>query len=131
MPCKPGPGPKEQEEMRDAMKDRISLRNPGGIWVLRAGDAVLGESRNAVELTEGNRAPVIYFPRGDIATVFLDPSDRRSHCPKKGDAEWFSIVTAAGRIEDAVWSYPNPPEDLARIAGLLAFDDERVTVERI
>lgn len=113
------------------MVDNIRMRNPGGLWVLRAGDAVLGESRNTVELTEGNRAPVTYFPRDDIAMVFLDPSPRQSHCPLKGAATWFSIVTPAGRIEDAVWSYDTPPEALARIAGHLAFDAERVTIEQL
>jgi len=113
------------------MVDEIRLRNAGGTWVLRAGDAVLGESRTAVEMTEGSRAPVIYFPRNDIAMVFLDPSPRQSHCPKKGDATWYSIVTPAGRIEDTVWSYETPPEALSRIAGYLAFDAERVTVEQL
>jgi uncharacterized protein (DUF427 family) len=113
------------------MADDIRMRNPGGLWVLRAGDAVLGESRDTVELTEGSRAPVIYFPRADIAMVFLDPSPRQSHCPKKGDATWFSIVTPAGRIEDAVWSYDSPPEALGRISGHLAFDADRVTIEQL
>ena len=113
------------------MADDIRMRTAGGTWVLRAGDAVLGESRQAVELTEGSRAPVIYFPRADIAMAFLDPSARRSHCPKKGEATWYSIVTPAGRIEDAVWSYEAPPESLSRIAGHLAFDAERVTLEQL
>ncbi|MFN3824124.1 MAG: DUF427 domain-containing protein [Pseudorhodobacter sp.] len=113
------------------MPDHIRLRKAGGTWVLRAGDAVLGESRAAVELSEGSRAPVIYFPRADTAMVFLDPSPRRSTCPHKGEAVYFSIVTPAGRIEDAAWSHESPPESLARIAGHLAFDAERVTVEQL
>ena len=111
------------------MADHIKTRHHPGTWVLRAGDAVLGESRNAVELIEGGGRPVIYFPRADIAMVFLEPSAKHTTCPHKGTADYFSIVTPAGTIRDAVWSYPNPPENLASIKDHLAFYTDLVTVE--
>ncbi len=113
------------------MSDHIRIHPAAGTWVVRAGDAVLGESRNALELTEGSRPPVIYFPRADIAMAFLDPSDRRSTCAWKGEARYFSIVTSAGTIEDAAWSYEDPKPEVAAIAGYLAFYPDRVTVERV
>lgn len=113
------------------MTDHIRLRKAPGTWVLRAADAVLGESTNAIELTEGSYPPVIYFPREDIATVFLEPSPSKTHCPYKGDAAYFSIITPAGTIKDAGWSYLNPPESLTAIAGHLAFYIDRVTVEQV
>ncbi len=75
------------------MAPKITIRKAEGTWSVRAGGAVLGESQNALELTEGDYAPVIYFPREDIATAFLDRTDHSSHCPWKGDASYFSIVT--------------------------------------
>ncbi len=74
------------------MSDHIKTRTAPGTWVIRAGGAVIGESDRAVELTEGSHDPVIYFPRDDIAMAFLEPSDRTSHCPHKGDASYFSIA---------------------------------------
>ncbi|MFT7058808.1 MAG: hypothetical protein ACJASV_001311 [Pseudorhodobacter sp.] len=113
------------------MSDDIKLRKANGIWVLRAHGAVLGESRNAMELTEGDAAPVIYFPRADIAMVFLEQSQKQTPCPLKGEAEYFSIVSPNGTIKDAVVSYPNPPADLSAIAGHLAFETEDVAVEQL
>ena len=53
------------------MPDHITIRPATGTWVVRAGGAVLGESIQALEMTEGDYPPVIYFPRTDIAMAFL------------------------------------------------------------
>ena len=50
----------------------IRIRKAEGKWSVRSGGAVLGESSNALELSEGQLDPVIYFPREDIATALLD-----------------------------------------------------------
>ncbi|RBI74744.1 hypothetical protein DQW77_07120 [Roseovarius sp. TE539] len=110
----------------------IKIRSAEGTWVVRAGGAVLGESRNALELSEDGYPDVIYFPREDIATAFLDESDRTSHCPHKGDASYYSIVTKSRTIDDAAWSYENPLDGMERIKGYLAFHgNDDVTVERV
>ena len=64
---------------------------------------------------------MIYFPREDIATAFLDESDHTTHCPHKGDASYFSIVTKSTTLKNAVWSYENPKERVERIKDHLAF----------
>ena len=84
------------------MSDHITITPAQGTWVVRAGGAVLGETTGALELREGDHAPVIYFPRGDIAMAFLDGSDKTSHCPYKGDASYFSVVTKSRTLQDAV-----------------------------
>ena len=99
---------------------------------LQEGGAVLGESSDALELTEGENQPVIYFPRGDIAMAFLDESDETSHCPHKGDARYFSVVTKSRTLKNAVWSYENPKEAVAEIKDHLAFYAmEEITVEQL
>ena len=92
------------------MAPKITIRKADGNWTVRAGGAVLGESANALELTEGDYAPVIYFPREDIAMAFLDQTDHGTHCPWKGDATHFSIVTKSQTLENAAWSYESPLE---------------------
>ncbi|WP_412563496.1 DUF427 domain-containing protein [Thalassobius sp. MITS945101] len=110
----------------------ITIHKAAGTWVVRAGGAVLGESQNALELVEGSYEPVIYFPREDIAMAFLDESDHRSNCPHKGEASYFSIVTKSTTLENAVWSYEDPKEDVARIKGYLAFYvSDKLAVERV
>lgn len=113
------------------MANRITIRPAGGTWVIRAGGAILGESANALEVTEGGHAPVIYFPRGDVALAFLDQSDATSRCPFKGDAQYFHIVAKSGRIENAAWSYESPLAAMEQIKDHLAFYSDRVAVEQL
>ncbi|MDQ2091560.1 DUF427 domain-containing protein [Marimonas arenosa] len=114
------------------MAPKITVTAAPGTWVVRAGGAVLGETKNALELVEGDYPPVIYFPREDIAMAFLDATDHSTHCPWKGDASYFSIVTKSTTLENAVWSYENPTEEVARIKDHLAFyTGDQVTVERV
>jgi len=113
------------------MSDHIKIRPAGGTWTVRAGGAVLGETTDALELIEGSYPPVIYFPRDDIAMAFLDPTDTTSSCPHKGEASYYSIIAKSGAIRDAAWSYENPKDDVAQIAGYLAFYPEKVTIEEV
>lgn len=114
------------------MGNDISIRKAEGNWVVRAGGAVLGETKNALELTEGDMSPVIYFPRGDIAMAFLDKSDKVTHCPQKGDATHYSIVTKSTTLENAAWSYEAPLDDVDQIKDHLAFyKSDKLAVERL
>jgi len=110
----------------------ISVRKAEGTWSVRAGGAVLVESSDALELEEPGHAPVIYFPREDIAMAFLEPTDHATHCPHKGDAGYFSIVTKSKTIPNAAWCYEDPKEAVAAIRGHLAFyNSDDVTVEQL
>ena len=110
----------------------IRIRKATGTWVVRSGGAILGESTNVLELIEGNLAPVIYFPREDIAMALLDQSSKTTHCPYKGDANYFSIANMSTITKDAVWSYENPIEAVAEIKGHLAFVlSDSVKVEQL
>ena len=113
------------------MADHITIRPAEGTWVVRAGGAVLGETKNALELREGDYPPVIYVPREDIAMTFLDKAQKTTTCPHKGEASYYDIVSNAGPIPEAAWSYETPKEGMERIAGHLAFYTDRVAVEEI
>lgn len=114
------------------MASHIKITKAPGTWSVRAGGAVLGETSNALELAEGDYPPVIYFPRQDIAMAFLDASDSTSHCPHKGDARYFSVVTKSRTLENAVWSYEDPKPGVADIKDHLAFYNmDEITVEKI
>lgn len=114
------------------MSDHIKIRKADGTWSVRAGGAVLAESANALELTEGDLPARIYIPKDDIAMAFLDASDTTSHCPHKGDATYYSIVTKSTTLKDAAWSYEAPKEGVEAIAGHLSFyPSDTVFVEQI
>lgn len=110
----------------------IKIRKADGTYVLRSGGAVLGESSRVLELSEPGHPEVLYFPRDDIAMQFLDRTDKTTHCPHKGDASYFSIVSRSATIENAVWSYETPSEAVAAIKDHLAFyPSDKITVERL
>ncbi len=113
------------------MSDHIKIRKAGGTWVVRAAGAVIGESANALELTEGDYPPVIYFPREDVAMAFMEPTGTRTTCRYKGEASYFAIIGKSGTIPDAAWSYETPKPGMERIAGHLAFYPDRATTEQL
>lgn len=113
------------------MSRQTEIRPAEGIWVVRAGGAVIGESSTAQEVLEPGREPVIYFPRADIAMALLERSDKSYTCSLKGQATYYTIVAKSGPITDAAWSYEAPPEAMAGIAGHLAFTHEKVAVEEV
>lgn len=120
------------EHLGGNMNDHIRVREIDGHWVVRSGGAVLGETRAALELSEGDYPEVIYFPRKDIAMEFFDLSDKTTHCPHKGDASYFTIVNKSSRTENAAWSYETPQEHVERIKGYLAFyTSDSVKVEKL
>lgn len=112
------------------MADHIKIRPAEGKWTVRAGGAVLGESRTALEVIEGDSAPVIYFPKADVAMAFLDKTDTVTTCPYRGEARHYSIQTKSTVIEDAGYMYDAPIEDLSALKDHLAFYSEKATVAR-
>jgi len=103
------------------MTDHITIRKAPGKWSVRSGGAILGETTNALELHEGDKEPVIYFPRADIAMAFLDQTDKVTRCADKGDATHYSIVNKSSVTENAVWSYEDPVPAVSEIKDYLAF----------
>lgn len=110
---------------------QIDIRKAIGTWVVRAGGAVLAESSNALELSEGSLPPVIYFPREDVGMPFLEKTESSTVCPHKGQATYYAIHSKSSVIPDAAWSYETPLGSVSEIAGHLAFYGDKVTVERL
>ncbi len=67
-----------------------------------------------------------YLPFDDVHEDLLLPSKTVSRCPYKGTARYWSVQTASGLHRDVAWSYPEPVVECPRIAGLVAFFNERV-----
>jgi uncharacterized protein (DUF427 family) len=89
-------------------------------------DEVVADSRRVMLLHESGNQPVYYFPSEDVRRDLLEPSDTRTHCPKKGDASYHSIRVGDRVATDAAWYYPEPIAGAPPIAGLIAFYWDRV-----
>ncbi len=107
----------------------ITIRpHPGSVRVV-AGNAVLAESEHAVSLTEASYPPVRSLPRDDVSMDRLVRTDHHTHCPYKGKASYFSVVSGDQIIENAAWSYEEPYPAMERIRGHLAFYPNKVAIE--
>jgi uncharacterized protein (DUF427 family) len=90
---------------------------------------LLAESDRALALFESNLPTRWYVPPEDVAADLL-ASDNVTRCPYKGLATYWSVRLPGGEIsEDLVWTYADPFPETSRIAGMLAFYDERVDIE--
>ncbi len=102
-----------------------------GLRVSLAG-AVLAETRRGLNLREGNYPAVAYVPREDVHMERLVASDLSTHCPFKGDANYFRYQEGSAReaaSEEVAWTYETPFDQMAAIRGHLAFYPDRVTIE--
>jgi uncharacterized protein (DUF427 family) len=63
-----------------------------------------------------------------VRMELLVHTDTVSHCPYKGAAEWWSVRAGDSVHSDLAWSYRTPLPESAKIAGLVAFYDEKVDV---
>ena len=83
------------------------------------------DTRDAKLLHELGHQPVYYFPDADVRRELLEPSDHHTHCPRKGDASYWSLP----RASNAVWYYPEPIDSAAFLAGHVAFYPQHVEIE--
>ena len=92
-----------------------------------AGEVVADTSR-ALELRESSYKPVMYIPREDALLDHFERSDRESHCPYKGDANYFHLLASGKRSDDSVWTYEMPFDSVKEIAGHVAFYPDKVSI---
>ena len=103
--------------------------DPTGVRVVaRVGAHVIAETTSALTLREAGYPPVQYIPLDDVDQTLLAATATQTYCPYKGDASYYSIVLADGELTDAVWSYREPYDFVAEIAGHVAFYTDRVEV---
>jgi uncharacterized protein (DUF427 family) len=94
--------------------------------VVSVGGQKLAESDRALRLDETGLPPRYYFPREDVRTDLLRPTDSATTCPFKGQASYWSAQVGDETFDDLVWSYQTPIAAAAQIAGLMCFYSERV-----
>jgi uncharacterized protein (DUF427 family) len=114
----------------EAVRDRIRVVVDG---------VVVADSRRAVRVLETSHPPTYYVPREDVRTDLLSPGHGRTVCEWKGVATYHALTIGDRHIDDVAWSYEEPSQGFAAIAGHLAFypgrvdeawvGDERVTAQ--
>jgi uncharacterized protein (DUF427 family) len=93
------------------------------------GDLVVAESSRAHALFETGLPTRWYLPKVDVRMDLLVESPTVTHCPYKGQASHYSLRAGSTEVDDAAWTYPTPLPESLRVAGLVSFYPDRVTVE--
>jgi len=88
----------------------------------------VAETRRARVLFETSLPPRWYIPPEDVRSDALVESEKRTGCAYKGFASYHSVRAAGELAEDLVWHYAEPRPEAERIAGYLAFFNERADI---
>ncbi|HSL38712.1 MAG TPA: DUF427 domain-containing protein [Arthrobacter sp.] len=104
---------------------RVDIR-ASSVDVQVALDGVTLASTNGAQLLYETLLPVRYYiPPADVRLDLLEESPKRTVCPYKGQASYWSYpASAEGR--NLAWSYDRRYLDAAQIHGLISFYNERV-----
>jgi uncharacterized protein (DUF427 family) len=86
----------------------------------------VADSTRPVLLFETGLPTRYYLPKTDVRMDRLTPTDKATSCPYKGTARYWSVPAAGPAGEDVAWSYPTPLPESIKVAGLVAFYNERV-----
>jgi uncharacterized protein (DUF427 family) len=86
----------------------------------------VAETTNARLLFETGLPTRYYVPKTAVRQDLLEPSDTRSHCPYKGEASYYSARIGDAVHQDIAWYYNTPLPESQKVAGLVAFYDEKV-----
>jgi uncharacterized protein (DUF427 family) len=119
----------EDEEVFGHARDpyhRVDVRASARRVKVRFAGELVADTQRAMFLFETGMPTRYYVPPRDVREDMLVPSRRRSVCPYKGFASYWSLKLGERFVEDAVWGYLDPLPDCPQIKGLYCFYPERV-----
>jgi uncharacterized protein (DUF427 family) len=89
-------------------------------------DGVTVAESNSPRLLFETGLPVRYYlPKTHVRMDLLVPTETVSNCPYKGRAQYWSLSVGDSVHEDVAWSYRTPLPESQRIAGMVAFYNEK------
>ncbi len=128
LPARPEDSPEDDvasgyDDRPDYRVEVLARRNLVTAWL---GERMIASSSRPLVVDEQDHGIVIYFPRKDIGVALsLDPHTS-SMCPYKGRASYWRFDGDGGT--PLCWSYRTPSVEVARLAGHVAFFQDRVSV---
>jgi uncharacterized protein (DUF427 family) len=95
---------------------------------MEVGGTTIAESTSPRILFETGLPARYYLPQTHVRMDLLTPTESVSHCPYKGQAEYWSVRAGDGVHDDLAWSYRAPFAESQKIAGLIAFYNEKIDI---
>jgi uncharacterized protein (DUF427 family) len=120
----------EDEQIHSHPRDpfhRVDVRRSSLPVRVEVEGVLVAETTRPSLAFETNLPTRFYFPREDVK-IELAPTDRRTFCPYKGEASYWSFEAGGRTIDNLLWSYEDPLEDARGLTGLMALFDEVVDV---
>jgi uncharacterized protein (DUF427 family) len=93
---------------------------------VEVGGVTVAESSKPTLLFETGLPVRFYLPKTHVRMDLLTPTESESHCPYKGQAEYWSVRIGETVHRDLAWSYRTPLPESTKIAGLVSFYNEKV-----
>jgi uncharacterized protein (DUF427 family) len=94
--------------------------------VVKINDTVIAESSSPIFLYETMLPVRYYLPKTSLNFELIEPSNTVTHCPYKGDANYYSVVIDGKEYKDYIWWYKYPAPESTAIAGRVSFYNEKV-----
>lgn len=111
-----------------ADEHRVEIGPARGRARARLAGAVVADSARALLACETGHAPVLYFPPADVAMARLRATERRTRCPYKGEARYWTVEAGGRAAGNAAWSYPAPIPAAAALKAHVAFYPDMLEV---
>lgn len=89
----------------------------------------IAKSDRALEMYEGTYNVVYYLPFEDCNSEYFTNSTHTSFCPFKGTASYWSLKHNSDQVENAVWGYERPFDEMLEIKHHVAFYRNKVDIK--
>jgi uncharacterized protein (DUF427 family) len=119
----------EDEEVFYSVRDpytRVDILPSSRHVRIELDGVTIAESAGPKILFETGLPARYYLPKTHVRMDLLTPTNTATYCPYKGQAQYWSVNTGDNVHEDLAWSYRTPLPESERIAGLIAFYNDKV-----
>jgi len=104
----------------------ITIEPTPGRVVVGVNGLIIADTTAALTLQESTYPAVQYIPLADVKPELLQRTETSTYCPFKGDASYYTLTLPDGDLTDVIWTYEQPYDAVAGIAGHVAFYTDRV-----
>lgn len=118
----------EDEEVfvhaRDPHKRIDVLKSLRKVKVILEGEIIAESSRPTLLFETG--LPTRYYLKKEDFQLDLVLTQKKTSCPYKGDASYWSLISKDKAFENFLWGYKDPLPECGKISGLFSFYNEKV-----
>lgn len=110
---------------RDNPGHEVAETRVEGLVTLQLDGKTLVDTADAIRVDEDGQPPRYYVPM-TVVEAQLEDSPKTTECPFKGKGHYFNVMFDGRLYENAAWTYDEPYDEHAALAGRIAFDDDKI-----